>query len=44
MQTKQKRLYERPTMQVVELKKHAPLICTSGEGLDDYNRRPGQDW
>ena len=33
MQTKQKRLYERPTMQVVELKKHAPLICTSGEGL-----------
>lgn len=30
-----KRKYERPTMRVVELQRHAPLICTSGDGLGE---------
>lgn len=36
---KMKRKYERPAMLVVELQRHAPLICTSG-GLGD---RPDYD-
>ena len=31
MKAKQKLEYERPAMQVVELKKQAPLLTTSGE-------------
>lgn len=31
---KMKRKYERAAMRVVELQRHAPLICTSG-GLGD---------
>lgn len=28
-----RRKYKRPTMRVVELQRHAPLICTSGDGF-----------
>lgn len=34
---KTKRNYERPVMQVVELRQEAPLVCTSGKaGMQDY--------
>jgi hypothetical protein len=40
---KQKRLYERPAMQVVELRQEAPLVCTSGQA-EDYQIEGSQDW
>ena len=41
----EKRKYEKPAMRVLELQRHAPLICTSGGGgldpLSPFN--PGID-
>ena len=34
---KKKRLYMKPAMQVYELQKHAPLICTSGGEYPQWN-------
>ena len=42
-----KRMYEKPTMQVVKLQKHAPLICTSGEisaGRYGYTAQDEEEW
>ena len=37
MKPNPKRTYERPQMQVVELRQQAPLICTSGNaGVQNY--------
>ena len=30
-----KRKYEKPTLMVYELQRHAPLVCTSGLGGDN---------
>ena len=35
----EKRKYEKPAMQVYELQRHAPIICTSGGG--DGGPMPG---
>ena len=41
MKPNTKRAYERPQMQVVELRQQAPLICTSGNaGTQDYTVNP----
>lgn len=35
--------YEKPSVRVYELQRHAPLVCTSG-GLQDYNwNTPGEE-
>lgn len=39
MKPNPKRTYERPQMQVVELRQQAPLICTSGN-VQDYTVNP----
>ena len=40
---KQKRLYDRPLMQVVEVNKRVNLLLTSG-GMEDYVLQEEQEW
>ena len=34
MKENRKKIYERPLLQVFELQKQVPIICTSGRGLN----------
>ena len=43
MKSKVKRLYERPAMQVVELREMPQLLAGSTE-MPDYNRQNTEDW
>lgn len=36
-----KKRYEKPSMKVYELQRHAPLICTSGTDPDYWGYAPG---